>query len=86
MKSLLEFKESQFDIFKSNTEKAIIMGRLEMLKDLAIYIDNLREAYTRTLVVNGVTEEEYEETISGKEEKKEKIEKIEPVEINEKVI
>lgn len=70
MESLMEFKENQFEILKSTTDKAIVMGRLEMLKDLAIYIDNMRESYTRLLVVNGMDEDEYKERLEGSFEDK----------------
>jgi len=66
----MEFKENQFELLKSTTEKAVVMGRLEMLKDLAIYIDNLRESYTRLLVVNGMDEDEYKERLDGSYEEK----------------
>ena len=70
MESLMEFKENQFEMLKSTTDKAIVMGRLEMLKDIAIYIDNLRESYTRLLVVNGMDEDEYKERLDGSYDKK----------------
>tara|TARA_R110000822_G_scaffold929_6_gene4034 strand:+ start:5039 stop:5335 length:297 start_codon:yes stop_codon:yes gene_type:complete len=70
MDSLMQFKENQFEILKSTTDKAVVMGRLEMLKDLSIYIDNLRESYTRLLVVNGMDEEEYKERLDGSFDKK----------------
>lgn len=66
----MQFKENQFEILKSTTDKAVVMGRLEMLKDLSIYIDNLRESYTRLLVVNGMDEEEYKERLDGSFDKK----------------
>ena len=72
MESLMQFKENQFELLKSTTDKAIVMGRLEMLKDLAIYIDNLRESYTRLLVVNGMDEDEYKERLDGSYEEKDR--------------
>jgi len=68
----MQFKENQFEILKSTTDKAIVMGRLEMLKDLAIYIDNMRESYTRLLVVNGMDEDEYKERLDGSYEEKDR--------------
>ena len=72
METLMQFKENQFQILKSTTEKAVVMGRLEMLKDLSIYIDNLRESYTRLLVVNGMDEDEYKERLEGSFNEKER--------------
>tara|TARA_R110002012_G_scaffold310769_2_gene519268 strand:- start:6708 stop:7091 length:384 start_codon:yes stop_codon:yes gene_type:complete len=72
MESLMQFKENQFEILKSTTDKAVVMGRLEMLKDLAIYIDNMRESYTRLLVVNGMDEDEYKERLDGSYKEKDR--------------
>jgi hypothetical protein len=45
-------KECEFEQLSFCDEK-ILYGRLKMLEDLALYIDQLRESYTRHLVVNG---------------------------------
>lgn len=53
------FKKSEFDKLSFDDEK-ILYGRLKMLEDLALYIDQLRESYTRHLVVNGAQDCESE--------------------------
>ena len=52
-----EFKQLSFD------DEKILYGRLKMLEDLALYIDQLRESYTRHLVVNGAQDCETEEDL-----------------------
>tara|TARA_R110000803_G_scaffold182292_1_gene244642 strand:+ start:75 stop:338 length:264 start_codon:yes stop_codon:yes gene_type:complete len=62
MEELMEkykFKQSQFEELSFDDEK-ILYGRLKMLEDLALYIDQLRESYTRHLVVNGAQDCETE--------------------------
>ena len=56
------FKKSEFDTLSFDDEK-ILYGRLKMLEDLALYIDQLRESYTRHLVVNGAQDCETEEDL-----------------------
>ena len=75
--NLMTARANQFDTLKSELDRGIVMGRLESLKDLALYIDSMRESYTRLLVVNNVTEEQYENEVESGEacppEKKENI-------------
>jgi hypothetical protein len=52
-------KECEFEQLSFCDEK-ILYGRLKMLEDLALYIDQLRESYTRHLVVNGAQDCETE--------------------------
>tara|TARA_R110001592_G_scaffold172679_5_gene411172 strand:- start:636 stop:905 length:270 start_codon:yes stop_codon:yes gene_type:complete len=54
----LKFKKSAFDKLETKIDKAVIYGKLQALGDLAIYIDTLRESYTRLLVVNGISDDE----------------------------
>ena len=54
----LKFKKSAFDKLETKIDKAVIYGKLQALESLAIYIDTLRESYTRLLVVNGISDEE----------------------------
>lgn len=58
---LMKYKKDQWEHLKDERDKCIIVGRLEMLKDLTEYFNGMRESYTRLLVVNGVEEKEYEE-------------------------
>ena len=58
---LMKYKQDQWEHLKDERDKCIIVGRLEMLKDLTEYFNGMRESYTRLLVVNGVEEKEYEE-------------------------
>jgi len=46
-------KNSEYPTYDEDKKKEVL-GRLEALKDLATYIDTIRECYTRELVVNGV--------------------------------
>ena len=46
-------KQSEYPTYDEDKKKEVL-GRLEALKDLATYIDIIRESYTRELVVNGV--------------------------------
>ena len=46
-------KQSDYPTYDEDKKKEVL-GRLEALKDLATYIDIIRESYTRELVVNGV--------------------------------
>ena len=46
-------KQSDYPVYDEDKKKEVL-GRLEALKDLATYIDVIRESYTRELVVNGV--------------------------------
>ncbi len=54
----MNFKENQFEHLKTNIDKALVFGQLKALKNLALYIDNMRESLTRLLVVNGIEDEE----------------------------
>ncbi len=54
----MHFKENQFENLKTNIDKALVFGQLKALKNLALYIDNMRESLTRLLVVNGIEDEE----------------------------
>ena len=53
----LAFKETQFEVLKSEQDKALTYGRLKMLEDLAQHIETMRESYTRLMVVNGVADD-----------------------------
>jgi len=57
-----KFKQSQFETLSFDDEK-ILYGRLKMLEDLALYIEQLRQSYTRHLVVNGANDCETEEDL-----------------------
>ena len=59
--NLMKYKKDQWEHLKDERDKCIIVGRLEMLKDLTEYFNGMRESYTRLLVINGVEEKEYEE-------------------------
>lgn len=61
-------KNSEYPTYDEDKKKEVL-GRLEALKDLATYIDTIRECYTRELVVNGVKEEQAEQTEQTDEEK-----------------
>jgi hypothetical protein len=61
MFDLMKYKEDQWEHLKDERDKCIIVGRLEMLKDLTDYFDGMRESYTRLLVINGVEEKEYDD-------------------------
>jgi len=50
-------KQSEYPTYDEDKKKEVL-GRLEALKDLATYIDIIRESYTRELVVNGVKPQE----------------------------
>lgn len=39
-------------------QKKEVMGRLKALDELSLYVDIIRESYTRELVVNGINSEE----------------------------
>tara|TARA_R110000868_G_scaffold400263_1_gene674530 strand:- start:713 stop:1015 length:303 start_codon:yes stop_codon:yes gene_type:complete len=70
----MKFSNNQFETLKTNTDKALVFGKLKALENLALYIDSMRESLTRLLVVNGIEDEEdYEEQINPtkKEDKKE---------------
>ena len=54
----MHFKENQFEHLKTNIDKAVVFGQLKSLKNLALYIENMRESLTRLLVVNGIEDEE----------------------------
>jgi len=58
--NLMKWKTDQWEHLKDDRDKCIIVGRLEMMKDFTEYFNNVRESYTRLLVVNGVTEEDYD--------------------------
>jgi len=58
---LMKWKTDQWEHLKDERDKCIIVGRLEMLKDLTDYFNGMRESYTRLLVINGVEEKEYDE-------------------------
>ena len=49
---LMRYKQDHFDKISLDEEK-ITFGKLKALEDLSNYIDCLREAYTKLLVVNG---------------------------------
>lgn len=57
---LMKWKKDQWDHLKDDRDKCIVVGRLEMMADFTEYFNNLRESYTRLLVVNGITEDEYD--------------------------
>tara|TARA_R110001632_G_scaffold45778_2_gene116451 strand:- start:214 stop:570 length:357 start_codon:yes stop_codon:yes gene_type:complete len=57
----MKYKTDQWETLKDHRDKCIIVGRLEMLKDLNDYFDGMRESYTRLLVINGVEEKEYDD-------------------------
>tara|TARA_R110002126_G_scaffold936_2_gene5620 strand:- start:6555 stop:6932 length:378 start_codon:yes stop_codon:yes gene_type:complete len=61
MFDLMKYKTDQWETLKDHRDKCIIVGRLEMLKDLNDYFDGMRESYTRLLVINGVEEKEYDD-------------------------
>lgn len=61
MFDLMKYKTDQWETLKDQRDKCIIVGRLEMLKDLTDYFDGMRESYTRLLVINGVEEKEYDD-------------------------
>ena len=61
MLDLMKYKKDQWEHLKDERDKCIIVGRLEMLKDLTDYFDGMRESYTRLLVINGVEEKEYDD-------------------------
>ena len=63
MDKIMNSTANQFDTLNSDLERGIVMGRLEALKDLSLYIDSLRESYTRLLVVNRITEEQYKHEV-----------------------
>ena len=58
---LMKWKTDQWEHLKDERDKCIIVGRLEMLKDLTEYFNGMRESYTRLLVINGVEEKEYDD-------------------------
>lgn len=58
---LMKYKKDQWEHLKDERDKCIIVGRLEMLKDLTDYFNGMRESYTRLLVINGVEEKEYDD-------------------------
>jgi len=58
---LMKWKTDQWEHLKDERDKCIIVGRLEMLKDLTDYFNGMRESYTRLLVINGVEEKEYDD-------------------------
>jgi hypothetical protein len=57
---------AEFENFKVNRnvpvltldQKKEVMGRLKALDELSLYVDIIRESYTRELVVNGINSEE----------------------------
>lgn len=57
-------KKSEYPTYDEDKKKEVL-GRLEALKDLATYIDIIRESYTRELVVNGVKPDAEESDDSG---------------------
>ena len=61
MFDLMKYKKDQWETLKDHRDKCIIVGRLEMLKDLTEYFNGMRESYTRLLVINGVEEKEYDD-------------------------
>jgi len=67
---LMKWKKDQWEELNNHRDKCIVVGRLEMLKDLTDYIESLRESYTRLLVINGIDEEEYD-TLKKKKVNKE---------------
>ena len=54
----MKFKKSAFEKLETKIDKALIYGKLQALESLAIYIETMRESYTRLLVVNGIEDEE----------------------------
>ena len=59
---LMKFKEDEFGQISVDEEK-ITFGKLKALEDLSNYIDCLREAYTKLLVVNGCRDCETDEDL-----------------------
>ena len=61
----MKFSNNQFETLKTNTDKALVFGKLKALENLALYIDSMRESLTRLLVVNGIEDDaDYEEHIN----------------------
>ena len=61
----MKFSNNQFETLKSNTDKALVFGKLKALESLALYIDSMRESLTRLLVVNGIEDEtDYDKQIN----------------------
>ena len=50
MDKIMNSTANQFDTLNSDLERGIVMGRLEALKDLSLYIDSLRESYNRRAI------------------------------------
>ncbi len=57
---LMKWKQDEWEHLKDHRDKCIVVGKLEMLKDLTEYLETLRESYTRLLVINGIDEKEYD--------------------------
>jgi hypothetical protein len=49
--------EKEWETSLSDDDKVKMLAKLDMLEDLAVYIDCLREGYTRTLKINNVDNE-----------------------------
>jgi hypothetical protein len=46
--------DKEWETGLSDDDKVKMLAKLDMLEDLAVYIDCLREGYTRTLKINNV--------------------------------
>ena len=62
-----EVKKNEFAKYDEDTKK-VVLGRLKALEDLSVYINLIRESYTRELYVNGVEDET--DILGKKNEKK----------------
>lgn len=56
----MKYKQSEWQELKTDTEKALVIGKLEGYKDCVDYLNSMRESLTRLLLVNDVKEEDYE--------------------------
>ena len=58
----LKYKKDEFEQISYDDEK-IIFGKLKVLEHLSVYIDTLRESYTKHLVLNGARDCETDEDL-----------------------
>ena len=58
---LMKWKTDQWEHLKDERDKCIIVGRLEMLKDLTDYFNCMCDSYTWLLVMISVEEIEYDD-------------------------
>lgn len=56
----MKYKQSEWQELKTDTEKALVIGKLEGYKACVDYLNSMRESLTRLLLVNDVKEEDYE--------------------------